>query len=56
MHGQIGMDMPHGNAGATMARVKVDGLLFVTEMRLIAVHADEESIFAAAGCSRDPIP
>lgn len=47
------MDMPHGNARATMAGVKVDGVLFVTEMRLIAVHADEEPIFAAAGCSRD---
>ena len=53
MRGQIGMDMPHGSARATMDGLKVDGVVFVTEMRLIAVHADEEPIFSAAGCSRD---
>lgn len=53
MCGQIGMDMPNANARATMDGLEIDGTLFVTEMKLIAVHAEEEPITAAAGCSRD---
>jgi hypothetical protein len=53
MRGEIGMNLPHGSARATMDGLKVDGVLFVTEMRLITVYADEEPILAATGCSRE---
>jgi hypothetical protein len=53
MRGEIGMSMPHGSARATMEGLKVDGVLFVTTMKLITVYADEDPILAATGCSRE---
>jgi hypothetical protein len=53
MRGEIGMTMPNGSARATMAGLKIGGVLFVTEMRVVTVHADEEPILAASGCTRD---
>lgn len=53
MRGEIGLTVPHGSARATMHGLKLDGVLFVTEMKLISVHANEEPILAAAGCSPD---
>lgn len=53
MRGEIGMVMPYGSARVTMHGLKLDGVFFVTEMRVISVHADEEPILAAVGCSAD---
>lgn len=53
MRGQIGMDMPHASARVTMDGLKVDGVLFVTEMRVISVRANEEPTLDATGCSRE---
>jgi len=53
LRGQIGMEVPQGSARVTMDGLKVDGVLFATEMKVISVRANEEPILAATGCSRD---
>lgn len=53
MRGQIGMEVPQGSARVTMDGLKVDGVLFVTEMRVVTVRAGEEPILVATGCPRE---
>ena len=53
MRGEIGMNMPHGNARTTMHGLKLGDALFVTEMRVMSIHTDEEPILAAKGCPQD---
>ncbi|SDP92872.1 Putative transposase of IS4/5 family [Rhodoferax sp. OV413] len=53
MRGEIGMSLPLGSARATMHGLNVGGILFVTEMKVMAVHANEDPIPGATGCSQD---
>lgn len=53
MRGEIGLSMPQGTARVTMHGKKLGGALFVTEMKVMLIHANEEPILAATGCSRE---
>jgi hypothetical protein len=53
MRGEIGMSMPRGSARSTVQGLKFAGVLFVTEMKVISIHTDEEPISAATGCSQN---
>lgn len=53
MLGNIGIEMPQGSARLTMHGVEVGDALFVTEVRIVSIHTDEQPIPEAVGHSKD---